>query len=54
MLNYKKDEDLSEADLVGNRLGDVNGKKARVIKGEVGPQFVGEISLDNINRAVSA
>lgn len=49
---YTKEEDFTGADLIVTRLGDVDGKQAEVMKGEIGDQFAGAITLDHIQRAV--
>ena len=50
---YTKDEDFTGADLIVNCLGDVDGKHAEIIKGEIGTQFAGAITLDHIKRAAA-
>lgn len=50
---YTKNEDFTGADLIVTRLGDIDGKHAEVLKGEIGNQFAGAITLDHIKRAAT-
>lgn len=50
---YTRNEDFTGADLIVSRLGDQDGKHAEVLKGEIGSEFGGAITLDHIRRAVT-